>query len=270
MISSAFGIIKRLIYKLDSGMWEDPIVDASGAWLSRILKKSPKIFLDDISVSSVSDKPDGIDDPHHILPFDSCVIAAPGKVFICVNSIMDGEHVIKIYSCYSSENEPKLCNHVTTISMYGDSFGWDSYKKTETGLVCDDQMIDMYYPGEALSDLWYAKHAPFLAIMYLREILECKNVELKTITTPKSVNSKRIKKGKNPLFEYKILTINNDRLVPGVRKRTSKGKPVRLHLRRGHIRHHPTAGNVWVRQCAVGRAENGVIRKDYHVKGGAI
>jgi len=106
-------------------------------------------------------------------------------------------------------------------------------------------------------------------LLYMAEILECKNVGIKTISPSRAANAKRLKKGKLPLYEYKILTINDGVFVPGSRKRAGKGKPVRLHLRRGHIRHHPTAGKVWVRQCAVGHAENGVIRKDYRVKGGA-
>lgn len=40
----------------------------------------------------------------------------------------------------------------------------------------------------------------------------------------------------------------------------------RQHLRRGHIRRHPTAGNLWVNSCVVGDPSNGVINKSYAVK----
>lgn len=39
----------------------------------------------------------------------------------------------------------------------------------------------------------------------------------------------------------------------------------RTHLRRGHIRQHPTAGRIWVNSCVVNPTAIGTVNKDYRI-----
>ena len=101
------------------------------------------------------------------------------------------------------------------------------------------------------------------------EALSCKNViaePLEKIDHAKNI--RRIRDGKLPIYETRILTIDTGRNSGekhdswvGAGDRAS----VRQHLRRGHIRRHPTAGNIWVNSCVVGYSELGVINKSYEV-----
>lgn len=105
---------------------------------------------------------------------------------------------------------------------------------------------------------------PFLELC---EALSCKNVvtePLEPVDTSK--NARRIKNGKLPIYETKILTIKAPEVVSG---KTSNGGGThaspRQHLRRGHIRRLPDC-NIWVNSCVVGSVENGIIEKSYNIK----
>jgi len=102
-------------------------------------------------------------------------------------------------------------------------------------------------------------------LMMLCQILNCTNVDSNVTLPDAALNKKRIKNGKLPLFEYRTLTIRHrNPTTGGVELEGDRNSP-RLHLRRGHIRRHPTAGNIWVRNCVVGDQSIGVIKKDYKV-----
>jgi len=104
-------------------------------------------------------------------------------------------------------------------------------------------------------------------IVELLEALSCTNITTEPLEQidPKK-NAKRIKAGKLPIYETKILVLKTPQTV-------SKGQPgggahasPRQHLRRGHIRRHHTAGNIWVNNCVVGDPAKGIIDKQYRVK----
>ena len=105
------------------------------------------------------------------------------------------------------------------------------------------------------------------AILELIEALSCKNITTEPINKiDQAKANRRFKDGKLPLYETRILTVDtsayhNEKLGMTATDRAS----VRQHLRRGHIRRHPTAGNIWVNSCVVGHAELGVINKSYDV-----
>lgn len=109
-----------------------------------------------------------------------------------------------------------------------------------------------------------------VAIMSLIEVLSCNNVSTETIAAPRALNKKRIAKGKPPLYEYKILTLD-----PGaerhVEQNSSKGTHAspRVHLRRGHIRRLPNK-NIWVNATVVGNRKQGMVVKDYAVKSSVL
>lgn len=97
--------------------------------------------------------------------------------------------------------------------------------------------------------------------------LNCSNAEaIDDEHPPEKLNKSRTKKGKTPLFSYKVLTINTKSSHVGSSP-TSHGKhnSPRVHLRRGHIR-KLSDKTVWVNSCVVGDKKNGVVQKDYLVK----
>jgi len=103
-------------------------------------------------------------------------------------------------------------------------------------------------------------------ILELIEALTCRNVTTEPLEKiDHRVNERRIKAGKLPIYETKVLTLKvNETVKQGERTGFSHASP-RQHLRRGHIRRHPTAGNIWVNNCVVGSAEKGFIEKQYKI-----
>ena len=101
--------------------------------------------------------------------------------------------------------------------------------------------------------------------------LSCTNVRARDSEDErilKKVNAKRIRKGKRPIFSYKILEIivpretsKNQDAAEGEHSRNSP----RVHLRRGHVRRLTNGKRVWVNACVVGKKNEGMIHKDYRV-----
>ena len=103
-------------------------------------------------------------------------------------------------------------------------------------------------------------------ILNLVCVLSCSNAQIEDYDLKPSrlKQDRRKKKGKLPLFEFKVLTISSETTGSTSGKAGSHNSP-RVHLRRGHIRKLPTK-NVWVNACVVGDKAKGVIQKDYLVK----
>lgn len=105
------------------------------------------------------------------------------------------------------------------------------------------------------------------AVLALCEAFTCTNVGSTSIQTPsRVVNERRIRQGKTPLYEVKVLTVN----VPGgkISGRSLGGthESPRQHLRRGHIRRLESGKNTWVNSHLVGDPAKGRIDKIYDVK----
>jgi hypothetical protein len=85
------------------------------------------------------------------------------------------------------------------------------------------------------------------------------------VAPPERLNRKRLKRGKVPLFTYKVLTI-------GKKKRKSQklggthASP-RSHLRRGYYRTSRNGVRHWVQPCMVKGETDGFVHKDYKVEG---
>ena len=103
-------------------------------------------------------------------------------------------------------------------------------------------------------------------ILEFLEALACSNVTHEPIepVDPRK-NAKRIKAGKLPIYETRILTIEAGKQGQGGTGQGGSHASPRQHLRRGHIRRLADK-NIWVNACVVGKAETGVIDKQYHVK----
>jgi hypothetical protein len=94
--------------------------------------------------------------------------------------------------------------------------------------------------------------------------LSSKGPEIRTLPAPAKLNKQRAKKGRPPIFEYRIVEI------PAWAKAKAEGlggthASPRLHWRRGHERRLGEDRKTFVHACLVGVAENGFIHKDYAV-----
>lgn len=107
----------------------------------------------------------------------------------------------------------------------------------------------------------------FFAILQFCEAMSCSNVGTATIGgAPASVNAKRIKNGKLPLLETRVLTVEMPGQAGAQRLGAAEGQgTVRQHLRRGHIRRISEGRRIWVNSCVVGNPDKGRIEKDYRV-----
>ncbi|MBI5430518.1 MAG: hypothetical protein HY938_08690 [Nitrosomonadales bacterium] len=108
-------------------------------------------------------------------------------------------------------------------------------------------------------------HDESRAIMGLIEILSCNNVRTETIPAPKALNKKRTAKGKTPLYEFKVLTLDfqDVHAVKTTSSQNTHASP-RIHLRRGHIRRLENK-TIWVNAAVVGNRKLGIVTKDYSV-----
>lgn len=80
--------------------------------------------------------------------------------------------------------------------------------------------------------------------------------------TPNPANEKRIRKGKRPLFEWKVIDVTAQH-APSTGKTGRSHASPRRHVRRGHQRRLPSGRVVWVKQMWVGKIEFGYIHHSY-------
>lgn len=100
----------------------------------------------------------------------------------------------------------------------------------------------------------------------LLEALNCKNVYMQNLEFIDDLkNERRIKAGKLPLYETKILVVDSKPKEIDPNWKGGTHASPRQHLRRGHVRHYDS-GNIWINNCIVGKSSNGRIDKSYEVK----
>ncbi len=103
------------------------------------------------------------------------------------------------------------------------------------------------------------------ALLELLEALSCRNVTTANYQDASPVNEKRIKVGKMPFYETKMLVVDTRSCTIGKHGNgCGTHQSPRQHLRRGHIR-RLTSGNFWVNSCVVGSGDKGHIEKRYMV-----
>ena len=98
--------------------------------------------------------------------------------------------------------------------------------------------------------------------------LQCSNVAEQNVPAPAKLNKSRVKKGKLPLFDYKVLTIDTKAAKATSKAQASNNEPShtkREHLRRGHIRRYESK-TIWVNPCVIGDKNKGSLKKSYQVK----
>ena len=108
------------------------------------------------------------------------------------------------------------------------------------------------------------------AVLNLCAMLSLHNVTTTDREPPPKVQSKRQSRGKQPLYSYKVLTVDGQSWdTRGNREGDGTGPGVRSHMRRGHIRRlDGGARRIWVRSTYVHGSVPGFVDKDYQVKAG--
>ena len=104
-------------------------------------------------------------------------------------------------------------------------------------------------------------------------LLNCKNIQIERIKASKTLNKKRIRNNKLPIFDYHILNV----VVPS-NKKTIVNKSVslnhnRVHLCRGHFKEYTAehslfgklTGLYWWQPYVRGQNRDGIVMKDYKI-----
>ncbi len=95
--------------------------------------------------------------------------------------------------------------------------------------------------------------------------LSCRNVGTQTVAASKPLNLKRIKSGRAPLFDYRVLTLGGPGSAEvGESNAGLRGSP-RAHLRRGHVRRLASGAHTWVNAAFVNGGRGGFLHKSYRV-----
>jgi hypothetical protein len=116
---------------------------------------------------------------------------------------------------------------------------------------------------EAGEELFRALVAEFFALTIS---LRCRDVVVNECGPSPAVKRKREKRGLQPIFEYKRITIKPElrAIYEAASEEFARNSP-RLHFRRGHVRRLPQGRETYVSPCWAGNANAGVIAKDYVV-----
>lgn len=226
----------------------------------------------------------GIQDSRLTMPFDvisiACFFQKDSNTSKCLLVARDGHDFIEIYGMFAN----KASNHqwvphngILILSNSADmppiiwrngSLGLDG----EHYIFSKDLYkyeLDEYGEQRTMENHKKAAAVHGEVFLELMEALSCRNVFHEPLEpiNPKA-NARRIKNGKLPLLETRIITIKSEasQRKSGSHTSAADRSGPRQHLRRGHVR-RLQSGNIWVRSCVVGDAGRGRIEKMYHVTG---
>lgn len=157
---------------------------------------------------------------------------------------------------------------------------------TQVGARSEQGVHDLNYGGEAFAVL--TKMAPFkdaadpeaeivtiytdlARTVYAALYLDLVNKKIKTTVyqpLPNPANAKRMAKGKKPLFEWRVIDVTANHVLPEDSQPTGRthASP-RRHMRRGHMRTYKSGKKAWVKQTMVGKIEFGYIHHSYTAQG---
>ena len=97
-------------------------------------------------------------------------------------------------------------------------------------------------------------------------VLNCANVVTADMPAPAALNKKRIAKDRPPLFSYKVLQLDAERVTTKSSPGDGTHAPPRMHLRRGHMRRLEEK-TIWVRAAVINASSpDGVVAKDYALR----
>jgi len=208
------------------------------------------------------------------MPFERCVLEwrgycgvpssdrwAPSATLLAVEQLDPGNH-LRAYPIWMTETG------VWLPAIGGFSFNSDTVLEVRPdGTVFLDKWNALaphpaYRGAQDASN--FIDEARVLAHFML--LCNCDNVKAERVFAPSPALVKRALERKSlPPDEYYVLDCflgeHEERHEIGSGHHASP----RFHVRRGHVRRLPNGGLTWVKQCTVGNATLGVIRKDYRV-----
>ena len=103
-------------------------------------------------------------------------------------------------------------------------------------------------------------------VLYLTLMLNSKSTETKTVEASTALNKKRVRDGKTPTFEHRVVTIvpNRFRYEHHAASGEQRMSP-RLHWRRSHLRNLSDGRKIVIPRMLVGRADLGEISHEYNI-----
>lgn len=150
--------------------------------------------------------------------------------------------------------------------------------KGNTGILLPGHanwLVNQGYSSERAAAILKMDIGPELrASMEFMEAMSCSNVVPRVHeSAPKAaVNERRIKQGKPPLYETKVLAIDysmiGGRSPSGGGGESGRASP-RMHLRRGHFRRISEGRQIYIPAMVVGKREHGIIEKSYALQKGS-
>ncbi len=132
-----------------------------------------------------------------------------------------------------------------------------------SGAALREELLAEGHVGEGLTEFVIKENRhEFTSIFQLLAALSCSNVSTEIIRPNREARAAR---PASTLFDYHVLMIHaNAERHDSAPAGGSHASP-RTHLRRGHIRHHPTAGRIWINSTVVNPSAVGTVNKDYRV-----
>jgi hypothetical protein len=97
-------------------------------------------------------------------------------------------------------------------------------------------------------------------------LLDVKGVEVEVVTPPERLNRRRIRRGKLPLYEHRIIKIGGISKAGHVLGVGSKHASPRMHWRRGHVRTLGSGKKIPIAAMLVNKGGRGFISHDYEVQ----
>lgn len=202
------------------------------------------------------------------LPFDKITIEFydnSTNIRHVIFAVQDNENIY-YYSFYGKDKKYGISPFVVKV----DKEKWNDGNINISGKIklrCEVVLWNEFLNyGDKIDGLMESSRNELMPILEFIEALSCTNVEQTIHQEASQKNAQRIKSGKLPIYETKVLTIKASE--PKNNKQglsTGTHASPRQHLRRGHIRRIET-GNIWVNACVVGSKENGIINKSYNVR----
>lgn len=214
---------------------------------------------------------------HFKLPYDCLIMEMEYRLKVKVyltpegdKSYNDTQSLPLIFLCEQKEDHIEI-----TVFLREGNHDWFIVNRSPIILLNDFSSPFMRNGAEYIGD---ERAVDFLsnltqmaahAVLDLIMLTNCSNVEIsEELSSGKFINQKRIKKGKTPFFDYKVLTLNFASSASNDPHKES-GSMKRSHLRRGHIRRLKDR-TIWVNACSVNGGAKGQINKDYKLTKTAI
>jgi hypothetical protein len=173
-----------------------------------------------------------------------------------------------IYSCFLLQEQNGIS--VNTIFCKPNRVGKEYYVGTLFLTIKDGKLLMATvdnYNNAVVAETDTLTSLAYLAIIATHMLtLSGGNMYISTPTPDEvKINRKRLSKGKKPLVEFRLITIDTEKKDTEITTSQGTHASPRQHWRRGHYRTTPKGKKVWIDPMLVGDEKNGKIIKDYAV-----